>query len=78
MKAYILMNTKPGTSEEVVNEIRTMREVKGICMADSVYGRYDAVVVIEFDALSELMETVYKVIEKKPNITRTETLISLF
>ncbi|RLI04883.1 Lrp/AsnC family transcriptional regulator [Candidatus Bathyarchaeota archaeon] len=78
MRAYILINTKPGTSEEVVKEIRTSKEAGKIKMADSVYGQYDAVVVLEVEDLKEIMETVYKVIEKNPNIIKTETLISLF
>jgi len=73
-----LVNTKPGTSEKVVKELRVKKKVKGILMADSVYGQYDAVVVMEVKDLKELMKTVYEVIEKNPNIVKTETLISLF
>lgn len=76
MKAYILIRTKPGTSEEVVKEIK--RKVKGVLHADSVYGRFDAIVVIEAPSLEELNEIVYKVIEKEPNIVHTETSIALF
>ncbi len=73
-----MVNTKPGTSEKVVKEFRVKKKVKGILMADSVYGQYDAVVVMEVKDLKELMKTVYEVIEKNPNIVKTETLISLF
>ncbi len=73
-----MVNTKPGTSEKVVKELRVKKKVKGILMADSVYGQYDAVVVMEVKDLKELMKTVYEVIEKNPNIVKTETLISLF
>ena len=76
MKAYILIRTKPGTSEKVVEEIK--RRVKGILNADSVYGRFDAIVVIEAPSLEELNEIVYKVVEKEPNIIHTETSITLF
>ncbi|RJX16408.1 Lrp/AsnC family transcriptional regulator [Candidatus Bathyarchaeota archaeon] len=78
LRAYVLVNTKPGTSEKVVKELRVKKKVKGILMADSVYGQYDAVVVMEVKDLKELMKTVYEVIEKNPNIVKTETLISLF
>jgi len=76
MKAYIMIMTKPGTSEKVVEEIK--RRVKGVLHADSVYGRFDAVVIIEAPTLEELNEIVYKVVEKSPNIVHTETLITLF
>ena len=76
MKAYILIETKPGTSEEVVKAIKT--RVKDVLHADSVYGRYDVIVVIEASNLERLNEIVYKVVEKDPNIVHTETSITLF
>ncbi|MGP3666965.1 MAG: Lrp/AsnC ligand binding domain-containing protein [Candidatus Bathyarchaeota archaeon] len=77
MRAYILITTKPGTSEEVVATITSSKNLKGVKLADSVYGRFDAVVVVEVESLEELTELTYKIIEKIPNITHTETLISL-
>lgn len=76
MKAYIMIRTKPGTSEKVVEEIK--RRVEGVLQADSVYGRFDAIVIIEAPSLEELNEIVYKVVEKEPNIIHTETSITLF
>ena len=76
MKAYVLIQTKPGTSEEVVKAIRS--RVKDTLHADSVYGRYDVIVVIEAPDLERLNEIVYKVVEKDPNIVHTETSITLF
>lgn len=76
MKAYILIETKPGTSEKVVKAIK--RRVKKVLHADSVYGRYDVIVVIEAPDLESLNEIVYKVVEKDPNIVHTETSITLF
>jgi DNA-binding Lrp family transcriptional regulator len=76
MRAYILIETKPGTSEEVVKAIKS--RVKDVIHADSVYGRYDAIVVIEAPDLERINEIVYKVVEKDPNIVHTETSITLF
>lgn len=78
LKAYVLVTAKPGSSEEVVKAIRKSKEIKGVVAADSVYGRFDAVLVIEAQDSSTLAEIVYKVIEKQPNITHTETLLTLF
>ncbi|MEM3736563.1 MAG: Lrp/AsnC ligand binding domain-containing protein [Candidatus Bathyarchaeia archaeon] len=78
MRAYVLITTKPGTSEEVLRQIKTTREIKGVILADSVYGRFDAVVVIEAENLETITDIIYKVIEKYPNITHTETLLTLF
>jgi len=76
MKAYILIQVKPGTSEEVVKAIKG--RVKNVLHADSVYGRYDAIVVIEAPDLEKINEIIYKVVEKDPNIVHTETSITLF
>jgi len=76
MKAYILIQVKPGTSEEVVKAIKS--RVKNVLHADSVYGRYDAIVVIEAPNLEKINEVIYKVVEKDPNIVHTETSITLF
>ncbi|RLI32763.1 Lrp/AsnC family transcriptional regulator [Candidatus Bathyarchaeota archaeon] len=74
IRAFVLITTKPGTSEEVV-KARKIREVK---LANSTFGRFDAVVVIEAKNFEELKEIVYKMIEQLPNVVHTETLISLF
>ena len=76
MKAYIMIETKPGTSEEVIKAIKS--RVKDVLQADSVYGRYDAIVVIEAPNLEKINEIVYKVVEKDPNIVHTETSITMF
>ncbi len=75
MRAYIFVNTKPGTSEEVVKRIKS--RVKEVVQADSIYGRFDAVVIIEAPNLESINEILYKVIEKDPNIIHTETSLVL-
>jgi DNA-binding Lrp family transcriptional regulator len=74
LRAFVLIRTKPGTSEEIVRS----RRIKGVKMANSVLGRYDAVVVIEAGSLRELQKIIYEMIEQHPNVTHTETLISIF
>jgi DNA-binding Lrp family transcriptional regulator len=74
IRAFVLVTAKPGTSEEIV---RT-RKVRGVKLANSVFGRFDAVVVVEAKNLKELRKIVYEMIERLPNIVHTETLISLF
>lgn len=78
MRAYVLITTRPGTSEEVVSAIKATRDIKGVMLADSVYGRFDAVVVIEAEDIETISKTLYKVIEKMPNIVHTETLLTVF
>jgi DNA-binding Lrp family transcriptional regulator len=75
MKAYILLSTKPGTSLDVVRKLR--EKVKETVTADAIFGRYDAIVILEAPTLDEINKVVYKIIEKDPDVIRTETSIVL-
>lgn len=74
IRAFVLVKTKPGTSEEVVRA----RSVKGVRLANSVLGRYDAVLVLEAKDLAELRNVIYEALEKLEHVEHTETLISIF
>jgi len=74
IRAFVLVTMKPGTSEEIVRS----RRIKGVKIANSVLGRFDAVVVIEASSLKELKKIIYEMIEQHPNVVHTETLISIF
>jgi uncharacterized protein with GYD domain len=65
---------KPGTSEEIVQS----RKIKGVTLANSVLGRFDAIAVIEADSSEQLTQIIYEMIEAHPNVVRTETLLSMF
>ena len=75
MRAYIFIETKPGTSLEVVKRIK--KNVKEVVQADAIYGRFDAIVIIEAPNLDSINEILYKVIERDPNIVHTETSLTL-
>ena len=72
--AYVLVKMKPGTSKEIVGS----RLIRGVQMAHSVLGGYDAVLVVKADDLQHLSRIIYDVIEKHPNVIATETLLALF
>jgi len=74
LRAFVMVTVEPGTSEEIVRS----RRIRGVKMANSVLGRFDAVVVIEADSLEELEKIIYEMIEQHPNVVHTETLISIF
>ena len=71
--AYVLVQMKPGTSHEIVSS----RKVRGVKMANSVFGRYDAVLVISAKDMDELSQTIYEVVERHPDVVHTECLVSL-
>lgn len=77
MKAYVFLVTKPGTSKEVLQDLRKVAKVEGVKQVDSVYGRFDAIVSVEALDLEQLGNLVYKVIEKVPNVIHTETSLVL-
>lgn len=74
LRAFVMVTMKPGTSEEIVRS----RKIKGVKMANSVLGRFDAVIVIEAGSLDELKKIIYEMVEQHPNVVHTETLISIF
>jgi uncharacterized protein with GYD domain len=65
---------RPGTSEEIVQS----RKIKGVTLANSVLGRFDAIAIIEADNSEQLTRIIYEMIEAHPNVVRTETLLSMF
>jgi DNA-binding Lrp family transcriptional regulator len=73
VRAFVLVQTKPGTSEEIVGT----RRVRGVKLANSVFGRFDAAVVLEAKTLEELKRNIYEMLEKMPGVTHTETLLCL-
>ena len=74
LRAFVMVTVEPGTSEDIVRS----RRIKGVKMANSVLGRFDAVVVVEADSLEELHKIIYEMVERHPNVTHTETMISIF
>ena len=74
LKAYVLFIAKPGTSVDVVKELK---KTKGVVSADAIYGRFDAIALIEVEGPEGLTNLIYNIIERVPNIVRTETCLIL-
>lgn len=70
---YVLVKTKPGTSHQLL----ASRKITGVKMADSVFGIYDVVLVIEAKDMDDLADKIYDVVEKHPNVEHTEVLVSI-
>ncbi|MBS7641989.1 MAG: Lrp/AsnC ligand binding domain-containing protein [Candidatus Bathyarchaeia archaeon] len=75
MRVYIFVRTKPGTSEDVVKRIK--EKVKEVLLADSIYGRFDAIIVLDVQNFDRLNEIVYRVIASDPDVIHTETSLTL-
>lgn len=74
IKAYVFIITKPGTSIEVAEEIK---KIKGVYSADPIYGRFDVIAIVETENSETLTKLMYEVLERVPNIIRTETSLVL-
>jgi DNA-binding Lrp family transcriptional regulator len=74
IRAFVLLTMKPGTSEEIVSS----RRIRGVKLASSVLGRFDAIAVVEAESSEELTKIIYEMIEQHPNVVHTETLLSMF
>jgi len=77
VRAYVFITARPGTSKRLLSKIKTLKDISGVKLADSIFGRFDAIVMIEADTVYTLGEIVYKIIEKQPDIIHTETAIVL-
>ena len=75
MRAYVSIETKLGTAIMVVNRLR--KEDKQVLSADAIYGRFDAIAVIQAPALEDIDKVVFEVIQSDPNVLKTETSIVL-
>ena len=74
IRAFVLLTMRPGTSEEIVQS----RKIKGVTLANSVLGRFDAIAIIEANDSEQLTKIIYEMVEKHSNVVRTETLLSMF
>ena len=73
VRAFVMIIMRPGTSQKIVSS----RKIRGIKIANSVFGRFDAVAVIEATDLEELKKIIYEMIEQHPDVVHTETLLSM-
>jgi len=71
-KAFVLINTEAGMEQEVVNQLKTMKNVKE---AYTVYGVYDAVAFVEAEKLDELKNVVSYELRKINGVRSTVTMM---
>ena len=73
-KAYVLIETNVGKTDEVVKAIRNM---KGVVSVYSVSGPYDVIAIVEGKSLTEIGETVTGKFHPVDGISRTVTCLSI-
>ncbi|MCS7137939.1 MAG: Lrp/AsnC ligand binding domain-containing protein [Candidatus Caldarchaeum sp.] len=70
--AFLLLNVKLGHEDDVINALKSIKEVR---YAQRVYGVYDTVVKVEADSMEALKQVVNSKIKRIENITSVVSLI---
>jgi DNA-binding Lrp family transcriptional regulator len=70
--AFILINVVPGSEGEVIQELKTIENIRDAYL---VYGLYDAVVKVEARTQQEVKETITWKIRRMEKIRSTMTLM---
>ncbi len=74
IKAYLLINTLPGTSEDAAERLAS---IPSVVDAHRVTGPYDVIIVIETDSLYTLGGIVSEQVHAVPGIRSTMTCIKV-
>jgi DNA-binding Lrp family transcriptional regulator len=74
MRAYVLINVRPGKVRDVVNAVSQMNSVRH---ADACWGLPDVFVYVETPDEKKLNELVMDKIQKLEGVERTETHITV-
>jgi DNA-binding Lrp family transcriptional regulator len=72
VSAFVLINVALGSEEDVINKLRSIKDIKE---AHRVYGVYDTIIKIESESVESLKDTVSSNIRKLPSVRSTLTMI---
>lgn len=73
-RAYILIETSVGKSQDVVN---TLEEIDEVNMLDVVTGPYDIIAVLEANDLPSIGKILSNQMHRMPGIVKTVTCLSV-
>ncbi len=71
-KAFILINAETGSEKDVVERVKTLKNVKE---AYFVFGVYDVIAVVEAPTVDELRSTVHNSMRQVEGIRATCTMV---
>ena len=72
IEAYIMMNIKSGSEDEVCEELATYQEVEEAAV---IYGEYDAIIKVKTDNMKTLDSFITDTLRALPNIFLTATML---
>ncbi|MHA1594915.1 MAG: Lrp/AsnC family transcriptional regulator [Candidatus Baldrarchaeia archaeon] len=73
VKAYVMINTRPGKETEIIKEISKMPEVSEV---HRVFGPFDIVVEIKSSSMEAIVDLIFEKIRKIDGIEKTITAIT--
>lgn len=71
-KAFVLINAETGSEKDVVEKVKTLKNVKE---AYFVFGVYDVIAVVEAPNVDELRNTVHNKMRQVKGIRSTCTMV---
>jgi len=74
MRAYVLINVRPGEIRQVV---RQLARVEGVSEATMTFGPYDAVAVVEAVDVAGIGRVMASGIQPIPGVTETLTCLAV-
>ena len=72
-KAYVLINSEIGGEQEVVDQLKAVKEVVEVSI---VYGVYDVIVKLEADSMEVLKELITSKVRHLNKVRSTMTMIA--
>jgi DNA-binding Lrp family transcriptional regulator len=72
IEAYIMMNIKSGSEDEVCEELAKYKEVEEVAV---IYGEYDAIIKVKTENMKTLDNFITDTIRALPNIFLTATML---
>jgi DNA-binding Lrp family transcriptional regulator len=72
VKAYIMLNVKTGTEDEICKKLVEFKEVQE---ASTIYGQYDAILKVEAEDMKHLDNFILQKLRGLSNILLTATML---
>jgi len=71
-KAFVLINAETGSEKEVVEKLRTLKNVKQVYF---VFGVYDVIAIVEAPTVDQLRNTIHTAMRQVKGIRSTCTMV---
>jgi DNA-binding Lrp family transcriptional regulator len=74
MKAYVLIEVRPG---EIAKVVKHLQRVEGVTEATMTFGPYDAIAIVNAETVKAVGQVVYDRIQPIPGVLDTLTCLAI-